>query len=137
LKNPYEPTHPTSETYVPIASIVEARRITFWPGLAMVIHGLVILLVFVVAISVEICKRGIARVFADETSLLVAIVAILSLMLIRCGLGMIRLSSLRLSHAGVLLSMFLFMPVGVFICYWAMVALSKPIVREAFRKVSN
>jgi hypothetical protein len=44
-----------------------------------------------------------------------------------------RLESRKMSYLGAALSFFLFVPLGFFICIWAVVSLRHTIVREAFK----
>jgi len=134
MENPYEQPHPISELISLDALIVEAQRMTFWPGMAMVIQGVVIALLYAVVFSAEIYARGIFRSSGES---LLYVIAILPLILVWCGLAMVRLTSRRLSYAGAALSLFLFLPVGLFIGIWALIVLDRLVVREAFRKISN
>jgi hypothetical protein len=58
---------------------------------------------------------------------------LLAPLLIWCGIQLKRIESRGLCYLGAALSVMMFLPLGWAICIWAIVALNRPIVREAFR----
>ena len=54
-------------------------------------------------------------------------------LLLWCGIQLKRIESRGLCYLGAALSVVLFLPLGWAICIWAIVALNRPVVREAFR----
>jgi hypothetical protein len=54
-------------------------------------------------------------------------------LLLWCGIQLKRIESPGLCYLGAALSVVLFLPLGWAICIWAIVALNRPVVREAFR----
>ncbi|MCU0714075.1 MAG: hypothetical protein MUC43_18610 [Pirellula sp.] len=127
--NPYTP--PVIESPMPSRLDVceEAKRLTYWPAVLMIAQGALITGLYAFAICVEVYQRGL-RVSEPNTAYLLFLLAPL---LIWCGVKLKRLESRKMSYLGAALSFFLFVPLGLFVCIWAIASLKHTIVREAFK----
>ena len=129
--NPYSPPSTQDTSTIPSLILEEARRVTRWPAGLMIVQGLILSGVFTVAIGIDIYSRGVPN-FASPQNV-IYLTFLLAPLLVWCGLQLKRVESRRLSYLGAVLSVVMFLPLGWAICIWAIVALNRPIVREAFR----
>ncbi|MCE3018906.1 MAG: hypothetical protein ACK56W_25620 [Pirellula sp.] len=129
--NPYSPPSTQDTSTIPSLILEEARRVTRWPAGLMIAQGLILSGVFTVASGIDIYSRGVPN-FASPQNV-IYLTFLLAPLLVWCGLQLKRVESRRLSYLGAVLSVVLFLPLGWAICIWAIVALNRPIVREAFR----
>ncbi len=112
-----------------IAVCEEAKRLTYWPAVLMIAQGALITGLYAFAICVEIYGRG----FRVPDPNVVYLLFLLAPLLTWCGVKLKRLESRKMSYLGAALSFFLFVPLGLFVCIWAVVSLKHTIVREAFK----
>ena len=122
---------------VGMQTIDAARRITFWPGIAMTTLGVFTFAIFAFATVAEINQRGINRTFAHENLFILNTVLMMMFFLgpflAYCGWQMIQVRSRRLLYAGAVLSLVLFFPVGLVVGVWAISTLNRPLVCSALR----
>jgi hypothetical protein len=129
--NPYSPPLNHEIDSGMSAILTEAMRFTFWPAVLMIAQGVILSGVFVFAMCFEIYERGINSLVSNEN--LVYFLTFLAPLLVVCGMKLKRIESKSFSYLGAVISVFLFLPLGWAICIWAVVALNRPVVREAFR----
>lgn len=129
--NPYFPPLTQVDPSLPSAVLVEARNVTWWPGVLMISQGTILSILFAVAIALDIQSRGVPNPTSPQN--VVMFTFLLAPVLIWCGVQLKRVESRGLSYEGAALSVVLFLPLGWAICIWAIVALNRPMVREAFR----
>jgi len=130
--NPYSPPSTQVDSALPSVVLIEARKITWWPGVLMIGQGAILSSVFSIAIAVDVYWRGVPNL-ASPQNVFMFTFPLLAPLLVWCGIQLKRIESRRLSYLGAALSVVLFLPVGWVACIWAIIALNRPIVREAFR----
>ena len=129
--NPYCPPSTQVDSALPSAILVEARNVTWWPGVLMIAQGIILSSVFAIAIAVGVYSHGIPNLASPQNIFMFTF--LLAPLLIWCGIKMKHVESRGLCYLGAALSVVLFLPLGWAICIWAIVALNRPVVREAFR----
>jgi len=129
--NPYSPPSTQVDSAQPSAMLIEARKVTWWPGVLMIGQGSILSSVFAIAIAVDVYSRGVPNPASPQNVFMFTF--LLAPLLVWCGMQLKRIESRRLAYLGAALSVVLFLPVGWFVCIWAMIALNRPMVREAFR----
>jgi hypothetical protein len=129
--NPYSPPSTQVESTLPSVVLIEARKVTWWPGVLMIVQGFILSSAFAIAIAVDVNSRGIPNLASPQN--VVMFTFLLAPLLIWCGIQLKRIESRGLSYLGAALSVVLFLLLGWAICIWAIVALNRPVVREAFR----
>ena len=87
--------------------------------------------VYSIAIAVDVYSRGVPNLASPQNVFM--FMFLLAPLLILCGIQLKRIESRRLSYLGAALSVVLFLPLGWAVCIWAIIALNRPIVLEAFR----
>lgn len=152
MRNPYEPPEENgSPGYVTSLSLdsisvqnrESARRLVFWPAVLMISEGVVIAAITIAFLALQLLFDGFpARFENDGSKTTVEEVGFLVLvlfpslffapLLVFCGIQLVRLRSLRLAYIGAALAALLFLPVGWIICFWTIMLLSRPEVREVF-----
>jgi hypothetical protein len=129
--NPYSPPSTQVDSALPSVVLIEARKITWWPGVLMIGQGAILSSVFSIAIAVDVYSRGVPNLASPQNVFM--FMFLLAPLLILCGIQLKRIESRRLSYLGAALSVVLFLPLGWAVCIWAIIALNRPIVLEAFR----
>ena len=129
--NPYSPPSTQVDLAQPSVVLIEARKITWWPGVLMIGQGAILSSVYSIAIAVDVYSRGVPNLASPQTVFM--FMFLLAPLLILCGIQLKRIESRRLSYLGAALSVVLFLPLGWAVCIWAIIALNRPIVLEAFR----
>ncbi|XZE22271.1 hypothetical protein SH449x_002190 [Pirellulaceae bacterium SH449] len=129
--NPYASTINDGPPPYEKAIYAEAKRLTYWPAVLMIAQGALITGLYIFAICAGILQRGVHSMPGPES--VVYLIFLLPPLLVLCGLKLKRLESRKMSYVGAAISLFLFLPLGLFICIWAVVALKRPVVREAFK----
>ena len=129
--NPYSPPSTQADSAQPPAILIDARKVTWWPGVLMIAQGTILSGVFAIAIAVDVYSRGIANLASPQN--IVMFTFLLAPLLLWRGIQLKRIESRGLCYLGAALSVVLFLPLGWAICIWAIVALNRPVVREAFR----
>ena len=129
--NPYSPPSTQVDLAQPSVVLIEARKITWWPGVLMIGQGAILSSVYSIAIAVDVYSRGVPNLASPQNVFM--FMFLLAPLLILCGIQLKRIESRRLSYLGAALSVVLFLPLGWAVCIWAIIALNRPIVLEAFR----
>ena len=129
--NPYSPPSTQVDLAQPSEVLIEARKITWWPGVLMIGQGAILSSVYSIAIAVDVYSRGVPNLASPQNVFM--FMFLLAPLLILCGIQLKRIESRRLSYLGAALSVVLFLPLGWAVCIWAIIALNRPIVLEAFR----
>ena len=129
--NPYSPPSTQVDLAQPSVVLIEARKITWWPGVLMIGQGAILSSVYSIAIAVDVYSRGVPNLASPQNVFM--FMFLLAPLLILCGIQLKRIESRRLSYLGAALSVVLFPPLGWAVCIWAIIALNRPMVREAFR----
>ena len=129
--NPYSPPSTQVDSALPSVVLIEARKITWWPGVLMIGQGAILSSVYSIAIAVDVYSRGVPNLASPQNVFM--FMFLLAPLLILCGIQLKRIESRRLSYLGAALSVVLFLPLGWAVCIWAIIALNRPMVREAFR----
>jgi hypothetical protein len=129
--NPYSPPSPQIDSALPYGVLAEAKKVTWWPGVLMIVQGAILSSVFAIAIAVDVYSRGLPNLASPQN--IVMFTFLLAPLLLWCGIQLKRIESRGLCYLGAALSVVLFLPLGWAICIWAIVALNRPVVREAFR----
>lgn len=97
----------------------------------MITQGVILSTVFALGVAADVYSRGIPNLASPQNFFMFTF--LLAPLLIWCGLQLKRIESRGLSYLGAVLSVVMFLPLGWVICIWAIVALNRPIVREALR----
>ena len=129
--NPYSPPSAQVDSALLSAILTEAKNVTWWPGVLMIAQGTILSSLFAVAIAVDVYSRGIPNPMSPQNAFM--FMFLFAPLLVWCGIQMKRIEFHTLCYLGAALSVVLFLPLGWAICIWAVVALNRPIVREAFR----
>ena len=129
--NPYSPPSTQVDSALPSVVLIEARKITWWPGVLMIGQGAILSSVYSIAIAVDVYSRGVPNLASPQNVFM--FMFLLAPLLILCGIQLKRIESRRLSYLGAALSVVLFLPLGWAVCIWAIIAFNRPIVLEAFR----
>ena len=129
--NPYSPPSTQVDLAQPSVVLIEARKITWWPGVLMIGQGAILSSVYSIAIAVDVYSRGVPNLASPQNVFM--FMFLLAPLLILCGIQLKRIESRRLSYLGAALAVVLFLPLGWAVCIWAIIALNRPIVLEAFR----
>lgn len=136
-EDPYTPPLTKVGRSVGMQTFDAARRITFWPGIAMMTLGVFIFGLFAFASAAEINQRGFNRTFAHENLFILNTVLIMMFFLgpfmAYCGWQLIQVRSKRLLYVGAVVSLVLFFPVGLIVGVWAISTLNRPLVCSALR----
>lgn len=93
------------------------------PGLAMAIQGWVVAAVYLICLLV-ILLLGERRDLL-ELGIPFLIALLLAIQLTRCGVSTMRFESRRITYIGVILSILLFLPLGICICAWIAFSLNR------------
>jgi hypothetical protein len=129
--NPYSPPSTQVDSAQLCAVLLEARKATWWPGVLMIVQGIALSSVFASAVAVDAYSRGLPNLASPQNVFMFGF--LLAPLLVWCGIQLKRVESRGLGYLGAALSVLLFLPLGWAICIWAIIALNRPIVREAFR----
>ena len=130
--NPYEA--PATIPGISEKFIVDAQTLSIMrkPGLAMAIQGWILAAIYCVCLLVvlllgerrDLLEMGIPLLF----------VLILAIQLARCGKSTMRFESRQMAYVGALLSILLFLPLGIFICLWIASSLNRVEILDAKRR---
>ena len=93
------------------------------PGLAMAIQGWILAAFYLICLLVILLIGEQRDLLEMGIPFLIAL--ILAIQLARCGLCTMRLESRRITYIGILLSVLLFLPLGIFICAWIAISLNR------------
>jgi hypothetical protein len=124
--NPYSQPSTQIDSALPYGVLVEAKKVTWWPGVLMIVQGAILSSVFAIAIAVDVYSRGLPNLASPQN--IVMFTFLLAPLLIWCGIQLKRIESRGLCYLGATLSVVLFLPLGCAICIWAIVALNRPVV---------
>ncbi|MBM3965967.1 MAG: hypothetical protein FJ308_13025 [Planctomycetes bacterium] len=128
--NPYSPPAGRVDSAVQNAVLMEARKVTWWPGVLMILQGAILTIVVTVAVVVDVYSGVVPNPASPQNVFM--LMFLLAPLLVLCGIKLKRVESRRLSYLGAATSVVLFLPLGWAIRIWAIIALNRPIVREAF-----
>jgi hypothetical protein len=132
--NPYESSARSSrsgETHIVDAETLNIMR---KPGFAMAIQGWILAAVYLICLLVILLIGEWRDLLEMGIPFLIAFV--LAIQLARCGLCTMRFESRRMTYIGILLSVLLFLPLGIFICTWIAISLNRiEILNERKRNI--
>ena len=112
--NPYSPPSTQVDLAQPSVVLIEARKITWWPGVLMIGQGAILSSVYSIAIAVDVYSRGVPNLASPQNVFM--FMFLLAPLLILCGIQLKRIESRRLSYLGAALSVVLFLPLGWAVC---------------------
>ena len=121
--NPYDASSTPISIRIKYNVDAETLNIMRMPGLAMAIQGWVLAAVFLICLLVILLLGE--RTDLLEMGIPFLIGFILAIQLARCGISTMRFESRRTTYIGAVLSVLLFLPLGVFIGTWIAVSLKR------------
>ncbi len=121
--NPYEASRTSSRIGDTHIVDVETLSIMRKPGLAMAIQGMILAAVYLISLLVILLIGERRDLLGMGIPFLIALV--LAIQLARCGLCTMRFESRRITYIGILLSILLFLPLGIFLCAWIAISLNR------------
>lgn len=121
--NPYKASATSSRIGETHLVDPETLSIMRKPGLAMAIQGWILAAIYLTCLLVIVSIGERRDLLEMGIPFLLAIV--LALQLARCGLSTMRFESRRITYIGILLSILLFLPLGIFICAWIAISLNR------------
>ncbi len=121
--NPYEASAISSRIGETHCVDTETLSIMRKPGLAMAIQGWILAALYFIGLLAILVLGERRDLLGMGITFLIAL--ILAIQLARCGICTMRFESRRITFIGILLSILLFLPLGIFICAWIVISLNR------------